>query len=104
MMQVKSTATIQAEAEPEIGAPASVPAPNGAAHVLVDHLTEEQLAEEWHIGLRTMRRYRALRQSPPYVKIGRKVYYRRRAIEEWLRGRERGFEEPQGRARRSPGR
>jgi hypothetical protein len=53
-----------------------------------------------------MRRYRALRQSPPYVMIGRRVYYRRGAVEDWLRKRERDFDEPnhKGRARRSPGR
>ncbi len=104
MQQAKSTA-IPAEAEPEIAAPASAPAPNGASHVLADHIPEEQLAEEWDVALRTMRRYRALRQSPPYVMIGRKVYYRRGAIEEWLRNRERGFDEPKNsRRRRSPGR
>lgn len=104
MRQAKSTATIPAVAEPEAEAPVSGPAPNGASHVLVDHIPEEQLAEEWHVGLRTMRRYRALRQSPPYVKIGRQVYYRRGAVEDWLRKREHSFEEPKGRARWSPGR
>jgi hypothetical protein len=96
MMQAKSTA---AAAEPETAV--SAPAPDGALHILADHISEEALADELELGLRTMRRYRAQRQSPAYVVIGRKVYYRRGAVEEWLRNRERGFEEPRNK-RRSP--
>lgn len=95
MVQAKSTA------EPEADATASAAAPNGAAHILADHLTEQEFADDLEVGLRTVRRWRALRQSPPYVVIARRVYYRRAAVEEWLRNRERGFEEPKGRARRS---
>ena len=100
MQQAKSTATIPAEPE-EAEAPANVPSPNGTSHVLADHLTEQELAADLDVGVRTVRRWRALRQSPPYVVIARRVYYRRGAVEEWLRKRERGFEEPKGRARRS---
>lgn len=103
MRQAKSTATIPAD-EGEAEATANAPAPNGASHVLADHISEEELADELHVGLRTMRRWRAMRQSPPYVVIARRVYFRRGAVEEWLRNRERGFEEPKRRARRSPGR
>lgn len=109
MKQAKPTATIPAraevEAEAEHAATANAPAPNGAspngaAHVLVYYMPEEDLAEQLDIGMRTMRRWRALRQSPPYLMIGRQVLYRRDAVKEWLRKRERGFEEPHSSRRR----
>ncbi len=37
---------------------------------------------------RTLRRWRDLRQGPPHVRIGRKVYYRRGALQQWLLARE----------------
>jgi hypothetical protein len=39
--------------------------------------------------LRTCQRDRHLRISPPYVKIGRRVFYRVEAIQAWLISRER---------------
>ena len=38
---------------------------------------------------RTLRRWRVLREGPPHVRIGRKVYYRRGALQQWLLARER---------------
>jgi hypothetical protein len=34
--------------------------------------------------LRTAQRERAQRMGPPFIKLGRKVYYRPAAIEAWL--------------------
>lgn len=58
---------------------------------------EELLAEKdaaQSIGQKptTLRNWRALRRGPPNIKIGRKVYYRREALEQWLRSRERDYE------------
>lgn len=33
---------------------------------------------------RTARRYRALGKYPPYIRIGRRIFLRPKAIEEWL--------------------
>ena len=38
--------------------------------------------------LRTAQRQRAQRLGPPFIKLGRKVYYRRAAIEAWLLAQE----------------
>lgn len=37
---------------------------------------------------RTVQRWRALGETPPSVKVGRRVFTRREAVEEWLRQRE----------------
>jgi len=48
----------------------------------------------WHggarrgVSLRTCQRDRQLRQSPPFVVIGRRVYYRIEAVRDWLLARE----------------
>jgi len=53
-------------------------------------LTEDEARAE--VGLkctRTLRRWRALHEGPPHVRIGRTVYYRRGALQQWLLARER---------------
>jgi len=40
------------------------------------------------VSLRTCQRDRQLRQSPPFVVIGRRVYYRIEAVRDWLLARE----------------
>ena len=78
-----------------VEAPVGAPAPNGAVlSVLADYLSEHELAKQLGVGLRTLRRWRALRQSPPYVVVARQLYFRRSAVEDWLRKRERDFEAP----------
>jgi hypothetical protein len=46
----------------------------------------------------TLRTWRCLRKGPPYICVGRKIWYRRSAYENWLLKHERGSE--QSRARR----
>jgi hypothetical protein len=90
--------------DPPSGADAERGAPmrNGAPHILTDYFTEEALAAELGVGLRTLRRWRALQRSPPYVVIGRQLYFRRDAVADWMRRRERDFDqESAGRARRA---
>jgi len=52
-------------------------------------LTEDEARAEVGVKCtRTLRRWRVLRQGPPHVRIGRKVYYRRGALQRWLLARE----------------
>ncbi len=55
---------------------------------LKDLLTEDEYALQRGVSLRTVQRERALRSGAPYIKIGRKVFYRPAAIEAWLLAQE----------------
>jgi hypothetical protein len=47
-------------------------------------ISEEDYAARRGVSLRTCQRDRQLRQAPPYVLIGRRVYYRVEAVRNWL--------------------
>ena len=47
-------------------------------------LTEREYAELRGVSVRTIQRERAARRGPPFIKLGKKVYYRKAAIEGWL--------------------
>lgn len=51
-------------------------------------IEEPRYAKKRKCSVRTCQRDRLLGNSPPYVKIGRRVYYRLAAIEAWLLNRE----------------
>lgn len=51
-------------------------------------ISEEEYAARRGVSLRTCQRDRQLRQSPPFVVIGRRVYYRIEAVRDWLLARE----------------
>lgn|GEM_PF-282881 len=51
-------------------------------------ISEEDYATRRGVSLRTCQRDRQLRQAPPFVLIGRQVYYRTEAIRDWLIARE----------------
>lgn len=51
-------------------------------------ISEEEYAARRGVSLRTCQRDRQLRQSPPFVVIGRRVYYRLEAVRDWLLARE----------------
>lgn len=51
-------------------------------------ISEEDYATRRGVSLRTCQRDRQLRQSPPYVIIGRNIYYRVEAVRDWLLARE----------------
>ncbi len=71
------------------------------ASVLDGFLTEREYAAQRGVTVRTCERDRAMRQSPPYTLIGRKVYYRIEAVRDWLLKREKDCtREPQSFARR----
>ena len=56
--------------------------------LLAGYLTEHQLAEQLGETVRTQQRRRAERTGPAFTIIGRRVFYRREAVETWLRTRE----------------
>jgi predicted DNA-binding transcriptional regulator AlpA len=47
-------------------------------------LTPRQLAEELHMSVRTLARLHDTRNGPPRVTLGRHLYYRRAAVDQWL--------------------
>ena len=49
-----------------------------------DLITEADYAAQRGVSLRTAQRERAQRFGPPFIKLGRKIYYRPAAIEAWL--------------------
>lgn len=53
-----------------------------------DLLEETEYAAQRGVSLRTAQRERAQRLGPPFIKLGRKIYYRPAAIEAWLLAQE----------------
>lgn len=64
-------------------------------------ITEEEYARQRGVSVRTCQRDRALRRSPPYVLIGKQVFYRIAAVRAWFLEQERGFM-PRRSSRRGP--
>ena len=63
-----------------------------------DLIPEADFAAQRGVSLRTVQRERAQRIGPPFIKIGRKVFYRPAAIEQWLLAREQDQPRANGRA------
>lgn len=55
---------------------------------LLDLIPEKEYAAARGVCIRTVQRERALRKGPAFVKLGRKIYYRKAAIEAWLLAQE----------------
>lgn len=55
---------------------------------LLDLIPEKEYAAARGVCIRTVQRERALRTGPAFVKLGRKIYYRKAAIEAWLLAQE----------------
>ena len=51
---------------------------------LADLVEEAEYARIRRVSVRTCQRDRHLRTSPPYIKLGRRVFYRAAAIQAWL--------------------
>ena len=65
--------------------------------VFDDKITERQLADESPYNLRFWQRLRAERKGPPFIRLGRTVFYRREAVRDWLEAKEQ--EQPRARVR-----
>jgi predicted site-specific integrase-resolvase len=57
-------------------------------NILADFLTQDEAAAELKVRRRTLDRWRQLGDGPPITKLGRRVLYRRKSLEAWLRARE----------------
>ena len=55
-----------------------------AAGLLDDYLSPGQLAEELGKSVRTIARWERLRIGPPKTLIGKKPFYRREGVRQWL--------------------
>lgn len=76
--------------------------PEIAAKGLLGLVPEEQLAVELNRMTTTLRRWRKHGTGPPYVPVGREIFYRILAVEAWLMSREQGGSRPkQRRSRRT---
>ena len=53
--------------------------------MLDDLLKPQELAEILNMKPLTLEVWRSLRKGPPWLKLGRKVFYDRKAVEEWVR-------------------
>ena len=56
--------------------------------LLADWISREQLARALGLTTDTLSRWEARRQGPPCTRIGRKTFYRRLAIQDWIRAQE----------------
>jgi predicted site-specific integrase-resolvase len=59
------------------------------AGVLSDWIGRAELAEELGVTPDTLARWATRGTGPPLVKVGRRVFYRRRSVERWLAESER---------------
>jgi predicted DNA-binding transcriptional regulator AlpA len=57
-------------------------------NLLADFLEQDEAAAELQVSRRTLDRWRRLGEGPPITKIGRRVYYRRMSLQQWLCARE----------------
>lgn len=53
-----------------------------------DLIPETEYAVARGVCVRTIQRERAQRIGPPFIRLGRKIYYRPEAISEWLISKE----------------
>ena len=72
----------------------------GPRTLLAAWISREQLAEELMVKPDTLSRWDARRVGPPCMRIGRKVFYRRTGVEQWLASREQGHPVRKGRGQR----
>lgn len=56
--------------------------------LLDDWMSRDDLAAELGVSVDTLSRWETRRIGPPCVRVGRKVLYRRGAVQEWLVGQE----------------
>ena len=53
-----------------------------------DLIPEADYAAARGVSIRTVQRERAQRVGPPFIKLGRHIFYRPQAIEQWLLAQE----------------
>jgi hypothetical protein len=58
------------------------------ADFLADYFTLAELAVALDVAPRTIARWERLGEGPPRTEYGRRIVYRKQAVTEWLRARE----------------
>lgn len=53
-----------------------------------DLLSEAEYAKQRGVSVRTAQRERTLRIGPPFIRLGRRIFYRPESIEAWLLAQE----------------
>ena len=67
------------------------PAPQSTdTKLLSAWLTRKELAQELGVTASTLARWHTEGSAPPCTKVGKKILYRREAVQQWLISRERG--------------
>lgn len=61
---------------------------DSGAGLLDDWMGRDELARELTVSVDTLSRWETRRIGPPCVRVGRKVLYRRGAVQDWLRSQE----------------
>ena len=56
--------------------------------LLTGYVEEAEYCRERRISRRTAQRERRLREGPPFVRLGQRVYYRVDAVRDWVRQQE----------------
>ena len=54
-----------------------------------DLISEKELADRLNLSVRTLKRWRQLREGPDYLRIGRSAAYRGSAVRKWIESTER---------------
>lgn len=75
----------------------AVPSESANPGLLDDWISRPMLAVELGVSVDTLARWETRRIGPVCVRIGRKVFYRRGAVQEWLRAQERPHPGSRGR-------
>ena len=58
--------------------------PTGRGHMTDKLLTQQQLADELQLSLRTLERWRQQGTGPAFIQVGRSPRYRRADVDAWL--------------------
>lgn len=66
-----------------------VPSESASPDFLEGFISEPEYARQRGVTPRTCQRDRQLRKAPPYIKLGRQVFYRIDAVRDWLMKSER---------------
>ncbi len=56
-------------------------------HKIQGYTSEAKTAEQLNIGVRTLRKWRQLKIGPPWVEIGRQIYYPDESRAAWIKSR-----------------
>ena len=68
----------------------------GNPSIFDGYITEAEYARQRSVSVRTCQRDRALRQAPPHVILGKRVFYRIDAVRAWLEVQERSVDRHTG--------